>query len=458
MQVNKWETRASKSPRMPFLKRLFWVYFLLLVFEGALRKWVVPQLSAPLLLVRDPVALLIIWEAYRTHKWPRQWSGIIGVLTAAMLALTFAQLVVVENPWFIAIYGLRSYLLPFPVAFIMGENLDKEDLRKFGNCMLWLLLPLVALEIAQYLAPPSSFLNAGTYVGHEQISYSGGHVRASATFSFVTGPVLYIPMAAAFVFYGFVDDKFSKRWLLWAASCALMLSVPVTGSRSLVVALVEVFGVVAIAALFGVSQLVSSLRVIGAVGLVLGLVSLLPIFSEATNTFIDRISAASVAEGGTAGSLTSRVSEPFIEAGDQSVSSTQWLGNGIGVGSLAAWQLLTGRAQFLGGEGEFNRVIFEFGGPSGIAFFAFRFLLAVTIAAKAFSRVREHQPLAWFLAPLVFINLIGGVLEQPTVQGFMVMTVAFTLAALNQDAVLVEAPPVLNRLPRPGLPRYGLRA
>ena len=63
---------------MPLLKKLFWLYFLLLIFEGALRKWILPQFSAPLLLVRDPVALWIIIEAYRTNKWPERWSIVIG--------------------------------------------------------------------------------------------------------------------------------------------------------------------------------------------------------------------------------------------------------------------------------------------------------------------------------------------------------------------------------------------
>jgi len=53
------------------------LYFLLLIFEGALRKWVFPQLSGPLLIVRDPIGLLIIWEAYRTHKWPKEWSAVV---------------------------------------------------------------------------------------------------------------------------------------------------------------------------------------------------------------------------------------------------------------------------------------------------------------------------------------------------------------------------------------------
>ena len=83
-----------------------------------------------------------------------------------------------ENSWIAAAYGLRSYLLPFPVAFIMGENLDADDLRKFGACHFVALLPLTALEVAQYLAPQGSMLNAGAYKGAEQIYYVGEHVQS----------------------------------------------------------------------------------------------------------------------------------------------------------------------------------------------------------------------------------------------------------------------------------------
>ena len=98
MAVTEWRGRTNSTPRMPLLKKLFWLYFMLLFFEGALRKWVMPQLSAPLLLVRDPVALLIIWEAYRTHKWPRQWSAVCGILAAALIALCFIQMIAGDNP------------------------------------------------------------------------------------------------------------------------------------------------------------------------------------------------------------------------------------------------------------------------------------------------------------------------------------------------------------------------
>jgi hypothetical protein len=441
---------------MPLLKKLFWLYFLLLIFEGALRKWVLPQLSAPLLVVRDPVAFFIIWEAYRTHKWPRQWSAVVGILAAGILTLCFIQMVAGENPWFVALYGLRSYLLPFPVAFIMGENLDEEDLRKFGLCTLWLLLPLTALEVAQYSAEPGSWLNAGAYTGGGQLGYVTGHVRASATFSYVTGPMLYMPLAAAFIFYGMAQPRFAKKWLLWAASSALILAIPVIGSRTLVFELAAIMACVGAAALFGVSQFVKSLRIIVAVLLVSLLVSRLPVFSEATDTLLTRFSAASGNEGNAEQSLMLRVAGPVTKTIESSTSENNWLGLGMGYGANAISTLLTGTQLFLAGEDEFPRVINEFGVPAGFAFMLFRWLLELMIVAKALSRVREHQPLAWLLVPLTFSTLVVGVLEQPTAQGFMVIGVAFSLAALRLAPVPIESAPAPSLRVRQA--RHNLRA
>jgi hypothetical protein len=436
---------------MPLLKKLFWLYFLLLIFEGALRKWVLPQLSAPLLLVRDPIALLIIWEAYRTRRWPKQWASVIGILAAGIVSLCFIQLVVGENPWFVSLYGLRSYLIPFPVAFIMGENLDREDLRKFGLCILWLLLPLTALEVAQYNAGPTSLLNIGASQGTRQLEYAGGHVRASATFSYVTGPVSYIPIAAAFIFYGLVDERFAKRWLLYAASCALLVAIPVTGSRTLVVLLLGILACVAVAALFGVSQLGNALKVILALVVVAALVSQLPIVPESVSTFKERLTNASGAEGTTEDTIGSRVTYPIVQSIDESLSSEQWYGAGMGLGSNAAASLLTGRHEFLAGEGEFGRVLFEFGPVFGFAFVIFRVMLAVMIVAKALSRVREHELLTWFLVPSLFPLLALGTLEQPTIQGFTVITLGFSLAALRRAGYSAESTQTANLQPlRPG--------
>lgn len=435
------QIRAPYAQPMPLLKKLFWAYFLLLIIEGALRKWILPGLSAPLLLIRDPIGLLIIVEAYRESKWPAKWSTVLGVLSIGLLAICVLQLVAGDNPWFAAVYGLRSYLLPFPVAFIMGENLNEEDLRKFGVAILWILLPLTLLEIAQYMAPSGSFLNKGSYEGAEQIMYVGGRVRASGTFSFVTGPQSYCPLAAAFIFYGFVNQRLAEKWLLFAAAFALILSVPVIGSRTIVFELAGVVVCAAVAAFSGVSQLFKSLRVALPLLAVSFLVSFLPIFSEASSNLHQRFTLASHSEG----SLTHVVEERTFGSTINFLENADFLsnpfGSGMGIGAAAVAKLMNNPSLFPAGESEFERVLNELGPFPGLLFILFRLSLAIMIAATAVGRARQHEPLALLLVPVTLSSLFLGVLEQPTEQGFMVVSLAFSLAALNQVGISTKAVP-----------------
>jgi hypothetical protein len=416
------------------LKKLFWAYFLLLIFEGALRKWLIPGLSAPLLLVRDPIGLLILLEAFRTNKWPERWSTVIGILAVALLLLCGLQMIAVNNPVAAALYGLRSYLLPFPVAFVMGENLTADDLRKFGICTLWLLLPLTALEVAQYLAPPSSILNKGAYEGGVQLYYVEGHSRASGTFSFVAGPTNYVPTAAAFVVYGLMRERFAEKWLLWAATGAVILSIPVVGARTIAFELAGVVLCAAVAAFMGGVQLAKIAKVVAPVlGLFL-LLSLLPIFTEAAISFKSRYEGANAMEGGSARkAIANRAFAPV----QSQIANTDYtrnpLGIGMGQGAAAISKLLTGQVQFTAGEGELGREMIELGPIPGIAFWLFRLALAVILMAKSLTLARNEEPLALLLAPMTMTSVIFSVCEQPTEQGFMVIGLAFTLAALKRS-------------------------
>jgi hypothetical protein len=54
----------------PYLRWLIWTYFWLLIFEGALRKWALPSLANPLLVIRDPVLLAIYGLAFARQIFP----------------------------------------------------------------------------------------------------------------------------------------------------------------------------------------------------------------------------------------------------------------------------------------------------------------------------------------------------------------------------------------------------
>jgi len=437
MPMTTWVTPEEieiEGERIPLLKKLFWAYFLLLFFEGALRKWVVPQLSLELLLIRDPIALAILWEAYRTRKWPHEWTEVIGVLTLALFVLFFLQVIVLGFPWYIALFGLRSYLLPFPVTFVMGKNLDYEDLRKFARFTLWLTLPLTALQVAQYYAPSDSFLNRGAGIGASQITYTGVHVRASATFSFVTGPIHYMPLAAGFILYALINREFIKpRILVWLSAAAVLIAIPITGSRSIVYELGVLFVMCPFAALSGVTQVKRTLKALAVIVIVAVGVGQLPMFSESMQSLARRFSEASGSEGDTQTAVEGRTFEPITQSLDSALTSSAWLGQGMGYGSNLAARTLTGEVGFLAGETEWPRVIAEFGPFFGVAFMMFRAVLALFLISRAIARLREHQSLAWLLIVATIPALAIEILEQPTIQGFLVVTLGFMLAALNRE-------------------------
>lgn len=445
---------ARLHSEMPLLKKLFWIYFLLLIFEGALRKWILPGLSAPLLLVRDPVGIMILVEAFRTGKWPRKWETVTGALAVGLFLLCAIQMIAVGNPWITALYGLRSYLLPFPVAFVMGENLTADDLRKFGLWTIWILLPLTALEVAQYLAPPSSFLNKGAYEGSVQIYYVEGHTRASGTFSFVGGPTSYVPMAAAFVLYGLMHERFARKWLLWIATGALILSVPVVGARTIAFDLAAVVGCAIIGSVLGGEHLGKVFKIAAPVLALFFLVSLLPVFTEAAISFKQRFTEANSFEGGgsTRRVLANRTVAPVQHQLEAVDFTGDPVGKGMGKGAAAISKLTTGEVTFIEGEGEFGRVLNELGPFPGLAFMLFRLILALFLIAKSLAAARRKEPLALLLAPMAVPGIFFSILEQPTGQGFVVIGVAFMLAALNLNPAPVFSPGQRNRVSLPAQP------
>jgi hypothetical protein len=432
MAIRPGRKPTSYFRRISRLKKLFWLYFLLLIFEGALRKWIAPQLSAPLLIIRDPVGIWIIWEAYRTHKWPHRWSAVLSVVTALLFGLFVLQIVAGGNPLIAGLYGLRSYLLPFPLIFIMGENLDKEDLRSLGVFTLWLLPAMTVLEVAQYLSPPISFLNSGAYEGGAQIGFAGAHVRASGTFSFVVGSVGFGVLAASFIFYGMLRESFAPKWLLWTGTFALILSVPMTGSRGFVYQLIGLAACAGLCAMMSISQFGKVIQITLPLLILTFLVSLLPVFSDASQNLISRFEGASQGvEGDPVQTLVFRLVRPVVERVESAGFASSWMGQGIGSGSVAVSVLLQGtiRPTFEVGEDEFAHEVVEMGPLGGIAFALFKLFLAIMIFAPALAMAREQEPLALLFALLTMGGMLLAFLEQPTEQGFMVIVTAFCIAA-----------------------------
>jgi hypothetical protein len=108
---------AARLHDSPAIKYLLWVFLALLIGEGALRKWVLPGLATPLLLVRDPILICIYALAIAQRGFPSHplvtLSQILGIVT-----LVLSPLAEVFDPR-IAVYGWRTNFLYIPLIFLI---------------------------------------------------------------------------------------------------------------------------------------------------------------------------------------------------------------------------------------------------------------------------------------------------------------------------------------------------
>jgi hypothetical protein len=414
-------------------KRGIYLYFWLLIFEGALRKWILPQLSAPLLLVRDPVVLFIYWNAYRSRRVSAAEMTpftIVGLSIALMAVIQFA---IGTNDFFTAMFGVRSYLLHLPLIFVMKYALTMEDVKKIGRWLLIVSIPMTLLLIEQYGAPSNSWLNAGAGgKTNAQLYYAGNHVRASGTFSFITGTSDFFPFVEAFLIFGIAQIGTYPKWLLTSAILANIVAIPVAGSRTLLFSAAIVVSV-------GIFSLVSSgrsfvrLLKVGALISVAAAICLqLPVFQESLNSFSERWNNAEEAEGGEGaqGVLQVRVLdtlvEPFVMAAD-----VPFFGLGIGLGSNVAAEVKTDGevAGFLLSETEWTRIVQECGPIFGLLFLGYRVMLCGGLIAAPLRLRRRNSALGLLLAAAAVPELFLNVMEQPTHLGFMAFGAGLCMAA-----------------------------
>src|SRR5207253_2595617 len=107
-------------------------YFWLLLFEGALRKWALPELSAPLLVIRDPILLLIYYFSLRHGLLYRNLPLIcIGTVAVAFIVAGALQFAFIKDAHpLVTLYGLRTNFFHLPLILIMAIALGEQDVQK----------------------------------------------------------------------------------------------------------------------------------------------------------------------------------------------------------------------------------------------------------------------------------------------------------------------------------------
>ncbi len=406
---------------MSDLRKLAWAYLILLVFEGALRKWVIPALDAPLLLVRDPLVMWIYYQAWRQRLRFVNGFFTVNLVLAVATALT-ATFFGIANI-LVTIYGLRTDYLQIPLIFLLPQILNRDDVVAMGRFFFLLSIPMAAVMILQFRSPHDSFINKGTMATHFD------SVRPSGTFSFVTGVNYYFAITAAFLLYGYLQGRTFKLWQMVPVLFAILASAAVSGSRTGVVSI----GLVVAAAIFTVL-----IRGKGGLGIIVAavLISLaVPVLSttevvkEGTTQMAERFEEAGQTEGdakGFVGRFLGSMAGPVILAGQ-----APFFGYGLGSGTNAAAGLFHSSMDLYWPEMEWDRLIFECGPVFGLALCIFRAALFLVVGKAAFDACRRDNTLPLLLFSSCGLLLLNGQWGVPTTLGFGIFIGGLTLAACN---------------------------
>ena len=442
------------------LKRLIWLYFWLLIFEGTFRKWVLPQLSDVLLIIRDPVAIASYYLAFKHRVFPRN-AYIVSLALIALLSWLVAILVLQpylspKQVFLVSAYGFRCNFLHLPLIFIIGKVMTAEEVKKFGWWILLGMVPMALLMAAQFTSSPDSFLNRGAGLGESfQIGAGSGRIRPAGTFSFVSGVVSYSALAAAFLLYGALRRGVYRNWLLYSAGFALIIAIAVSGSRSTLVAVLVVIASMMAIILVRPSAINRFGRTLLILVLALGVASQVPLFKEGVQALSERFSDAAEAEESRSivAGLFNRVVGGFTE-GLMHVPHAPLGGYGLGIGTNGGAKFLTGQNTFLLAEGEWGRMILESGPILGLAFILWRTLLTAQLGLISFRLLRRGEILPIILFCAGFMSLLIGQFGQPTSLGFAVFVCGLCLAAANWKATTPEVePPVSTGRPLQRVPR-----
>lgn len=425
------DSQTAVAPLL--LKRAVWLYILLLIFEGALRKWFLPFLAAPLLVARDPVALWIIIMAARRGFLPFNFFAfamiIIGILSLIM------TLIVGHGNVSVAIFGARILLLQFPLIFAIGKIFDREDVIQVGKFIMY-LTPFMAILIAmQFYSPQSAWVNRGVGGDIEGAGFKGGireFLRPPGTFSFTNGVSLFFAFAAPYVFYFWMQRKHVKGIVLIAATIGLLAAIPLSISRGLLFSVIVTFIFMCLASFYKPKYI--GALIFTALGGILALLLLsnTEFFQTATEAFSTRIELANSTEGGLSGVLGDRYLGGLLEALSYNSVDYPFFGRGLGMGTNVGAQLLEGdRNVFLISEGEWGRLIGEMGPLLGMLAILIRLVFSGTMAISAFRRLSEGDLLPWLLLSFALLNIPQGQWAQPTSLGFCIVCGGLTLASLR---------------------------
>ncbi len=428
---------------------------LLLIVEGAIRKWLLPGAQDLVYFAKDALFFGAYIGCFRSRA-PRPYPQ-APMLYAGMAFAAALGLLEIFNPrlpnLLVGVLGFKAYFLYMPLLFVIPEVFpDGAALARFLKRYVLIVFPVVLLSIAQFFSPAGSALN--TYAQPTDIAAistfgSSKYVRTTGTFSYISGYTAYLLTTTLLILMILTTTRwrFRGNLIVYAALGTTLLGIMMSGSRGPIFLLALVFplywwlavvrekqsGRTFVRLLVGVGLLVAGLRSAG---------------EDAVTAFSQRASGSE--------DIVSRLTTPF----ESPVDMLQYAGlAGYGIGAThQAAAALTGLQgnPWLGTvapEAESGRVMLELG-PVGF-FFIYSVRLAIALFAFRQAlrlRVTFHRAVAISALLFLLIQIPGGMVFDATAGVYYWFLAGLVFLVVRLDRQAVASRQASLAVPRPVVP------
>jgi hypothetical protein len=369
------------------MARLFFATFWVILLNGAVRKWIAPNISILYLLQDVPIFIAYcyaIWKGFFDRGY--LMLGIV-LLSTIILLQGLVQILVSGLDLFVALAGFHNYLFYLPMLIVFPLCLTERYRRNYIWWNLILSIPMCALAIAQALSPKMAWVNKTT--GGEAAGVPGADVaRVSGTFNFNGFYGIWVAMAVALCLGEWLLPKerrvITRTWLLILCTFTVNLCHLVAASRSaIVLAAMAVVGAMVGAVVLG------SNRAILAIG---GILILLPVVAGATfvispqefNIVVQRFTGEGAKEN-----VTDRLEDGLIGFAITPQFSLIGAGIGMGVDAAHVGNADTYNFTYQLSEQDTVRNVMELGTPVGLLYVLTRVTFIYAMIFLSIRIVRE---------------------------------------------------------------------
>lgn len=185
------------------LKKLINLFLFLVLFDGILRKWIMPGLSNVIMMIKVIVAILIVFMGNRYYKYLTFWDkGLVFLGGISFLtALTFGH-----GNLTVAVWGCLPLWL-IPVCVIISRSFNHEDILRCGKVLMYTAIVNFFITVIEFTQPITSFINSGTetesdsQLSNISISDLAGAFRPSGIFMHNSQSGAFLLLAFSFCLY-----------------------------------------------------------------------------------------------------------------------------------------------------------------------------------------------------------------------------------------------------------------